>query len=120
MENDLSSMLQSILSDPEQMGKVAMLAQSLMGDGASPGQESAPPPPKPNHTTNGLNGLAGMLDGLLSRGGKPTRSTALLKAMRPYMRPEKQEKLDRALRVAGIVHAVQSVMGAYGGEGHGL
>ena len=119
MENDLSSMLQSVLSDPEQMGKVAMLAQSLMGDGASHGQESAPPP-KPDHPASGLNGLAGMLDGLLSRGGKPTRSTALLKAMRPYMRPEKQEKLDRALRVAGIVHAVQSVMGAYGGEGHGL
>ena len=49
-----------------------------------------------------------------------SRSTALLMAMRPYMKPEKQEKLDRAMQIARMANIAGLVMNQYGGGGHGV
>lgn len=127
MDGDLGTIMQSVLSDPEQMAKIGQLAQSLMG--GSGGEESSSPQepegtaaPTPAAVPSPPAGdgriLSVLTKALTDRG--TTRSTALLTAMRPYMRPEKQEKLDRAMQIAKMARIAGSVMGELGGRRNGL
>lgn len=116
MDGDLGTMLESILSNPAQMEKIAHMAQSLMGE---PQAEKALPDNDPNRqpTPPEPAGNVFSMLGKVFGGSKPkSRSTQLLLAMRPYMRPEKQEKLDRAIKIAEIVHVATFVMKEYGGD----
>ena len=115
----MGSMLESVLSDPAQMEKIAHMAQSLMGgnvssndgDRGSDSEEAAQP--QKRESGGSILSLLGKSFG----GSHPkSRSTQLLLAMRPYMRPEKQEKLDRAIKIAEIVHVAGFVMKEYGGD----
>ena len=117
MDGDIGEILQSVLSDPEQMGKLASMAQSIMG-GAEPA--SSPAESAVQGTVPHDAKLLSVLTGLMGGRGKETRSAALLNAMRPYMRPEKQEKLDRAMQVSRMVHVAGTVMKELGGGGNGL
>ncbi len=121
MESDLNSMLESVLSDPVQMEKIAHMAQSLMGGGLPSGEGNGE---NKNTSEQGVQSQqkesGGNILTLLGKtfGGnrQKSRSTQLLLAMRPYMRPEKQEKLDRAIKIAEIVHVAGFVMKEYGGD----
>ena len=109
----MGAMLQSVLSDPEQMAKIAQLAQGLMGS-----QEKTAPDAPPSTSAGGSPGgdrLLALLTKAMSDGAGKSRSTELLRAMRPYMKPEKQEKLDRAMRIAGMARVAGLVMGEFGG-----
>ena len=117
MDGDLGSLLSSVMSDPEQMAKLSAMAQSLLGgtDAGAPSPEPPAPAVQPAPVSSGLDGgltaaLGKALGSLSGRGGS-SRSAALLGAMRPYMRPEKQEKLDRALQIARMVHVASAVLG---------
>ena len=120
MNDELGSMLESVLSDPQQMGKIAEMARSLMGGTSSTGsqmEESAQAEKAGGSSgSNAFSVIGELLGGKQSQ----SRSTALLMAMRPYMRPEKQEKLDRAMKIARIVHIAGSVMKEYGGDFFGV
>lgn len=120
MDGDLSSMLQSVLSDPAQMEKIAKLAQGLMGDGASSDEERTQPPDAAPVKPPGDSALFSMLGKAFGGKQEKSRAAALLLAMRPYMRPEKQEKLDRAMKIAQIVNIAGAVMKQYGGDFFGL
>ncbi len=124
MDGDLGEKLSAILSDPAQMAQLTQMAQSLMGQmsqeagGGTPKQEAAPAPAsKPEQPAD--TRLLSALGRALAGGRGNTRSTALLTAMRPYMKPEKQEKLDRAMKIARMVNVAETVMREYGG-GHGV
>ena len=128
MDGDLGQMLQSVLSDPEQMARITQMAQGLMGQGqataeTAPAGPPAPPAPSAAGGTGFSQPDAGVLSALVRsfapNAGK-SRSTALLMAMRPYMKPEKQEKLDRAMRIAQMAHIAGAVVRQYGGGEHGL
>ena len=101
MDGDIGTMLQAVLSDPAQMAKLTEAAQGLFG-GAP--QETAPDkepvrqdaPAFSGDETRILSALGKTLGGNAGSG----RSTALLMAMRPYMKPEKKEKLDRAMKLS--------------------
>lgn len=121
MDSDLGAMLESVLSDPAQMEKIAHMAQSLMGGGLPSNdsdRESKSTSDQGTHSQPKESG--GSILSLLGKtfgGNRPkSRSTQLLLAMRPYMRPEKQEKLDRAIKIAEIVHVAGFVMKEYGGD----
>lgn len=123
MDGDIGAMLQSVLSDPEQMARLTQMAQGLMGGGA-PAQEPSPSvagPPSAAPATDAQRDarLLSSLGRLFSQNTGQSRSTALLTAMRPYMRPEKQEKLDRAMKLAGMARVVSEVMREIGGN-HGV
>ena len=118
MDSDLNAMLQSVLSDPEQMAKITQMAQGLMGGGGSGSEKrEATAGPFSEGESKLLSALGKTLGG--GENGGRSRSTALLMAMRPYMKPEKQEKLDRALKMTQMVRIAQAVMREVGG-GHGL
>ena len=61
-----------------------------------------------------------MLGKLMGGGGKQSKSEALLQAMRPYLRPTRQEKLEKAIRISRLLRLAGTVMKEYGGESLGL
>ena len=44
------------------------------------------------------------------------RTAALLNALRPFLREERQARLDRALRIARMAKVVRAALGALGGK----
>ena len=126
MDGELGAALENILSDPAQLEKLSHMARELFGQGSAPdggGQEAAggsapadvPGTGTPEPDARFIAALGKAFSGNVGK----SRSTALLMAMRPYMKPEKQEKLDRAVQVARMVNVARVVMGQYGGDGHG-
>ena len=103
---ELEDRLNSILSDPGQMEKIAGLARSLMGgESAAPSQQSAPDA-----------GLLQKLGGLMAQNAQaPGREQALLAAMRPWLSEKRREKMDRALQLARMARLARIAMGELGG-----
>ena len=129
--------LNSILANPDAMAQIMQLAQSLSGDsqGPAPPQPPAPaPPPQPvprppaQPPQNGgdlLSSLAGGMDPtllmklmpLIQELGSQNDSNArqLLYALRPYLKPERQEKVERALQLARLFHLGKKFLSEWGG-----
>lgn len=98
----LEEKLNAVLSDPSAMEQILSMARSL-GLGAPPAQPSAPqdaPPPAQQDDPM----LRQLLTAVAQAGTESGSQSALFRALRPFVRPEKQEKLDRAARVAQLAH----------------
>lgn len=112
---DMEDRLNSLLSDPGAMENIAKMARQLMG-GESP-EEQPPVPPEGTKTPPALGKILGKLKG----GGSDDRKTQLLRAMKPYLKEERQKKMDRALKLAKMAHLAEIAMKAeLGGEEDGL
>ena len=112
--------LNNILSNPDAMAQIMQLAQSLSGGQEQPSAPPSPPPPPtpaPRQSAPAqdmLSSLAGGLDPkLLTRllpiiqelgGQQDSNARALLYALRPYLREDRQEKVERALQLARLFH----------------
>ena len=114
--------LNSILSNPDAMAQIMQLAQSIGGTDTSPAQQSqqtqqpqqAQQTPPAGRSGDLLSSLAGGLDSkLLLRlmpliqelgGQRDSNAKQLLYALRPYLKPERQEKVERALQLARLFH----------------
>ena len=119
--------LNSILSNPDAMAQIMQLAQSLSGGTEGGGTAAPPPPPQSGGPSAGagrqpsqpppsggdpLSALAGGLDPqLLVRflpllrelgGQQDSNARQLLYALQPYLKPERQEKVERALQLARL------------------
>lgn len=130
--------LNAILSNPEAMGQVMNLAQSLnLGGGGEPsGNDGAsnPPPQAPQNSaapgggaTDGLAGLGSLLGqidpklisrllplaGELAGGGNDERMQ-LLYALRPFLKPERQDKVERAAKTARLIHVGKKLLQSMG------
>ena len=107
-EGDLSERLNQVLSDPARLAQIAALAKSFTGDGA-------PPPASPEKSDPGCEKLppaAGFLPPELLRDWKEHAGerVALLRAMRPFLEPERRAKVDRVLsllRTLDLLAAMQ-------------
>lgn len=118
-EQDISGQLQSILSDPERMRQLMQMASALAGSGilqgtvrqendspsaaALPGEITAAPDSAEERQTNNPGSernpekvprIAG--NGSRSSGG---RHAAFLNALRPYMSPQRQKRIDQILKM---------------------
>ena len=124
--------LNSILSNPDAMAQIMQLAQSLGGPpqgetAAAPAPQPPPAPPSPPPPAGGslLSALGGGLDPqLLSRllplvqelgGAQDSNARQLLYALRPYLKPERQAKVERALLLARLFRIGRRFL--TGGEG---
>lgn len=126
MDEGLEARLGAILSDPQQMEKISSLATQLMG-GAGLNKADASVPSVLTDAEGTVSdqralsgGLGSVMEKLMGGGGKQSKSEALLLAMRPYLRPGRQEKLEKALRVSRMLRLAGTVMKEYGGEPFGL
>lgn len=108
--DDLEQKIQSVLSDPEQMQQVLNMARALgvsIPESEEPKareQETSPPdqniPPQA-----GVDTLSEPVSQLLQQAGKlEKRQENLLNALKPFLKPNRREKIDRAMQVARLSH----------------
>ena len=110
--SELEDQLNSILSDPAQMEKIAGMARTLMGGGAA----DAPPPGAPPAEPGLDAGLLQKLGRALRAGGAESgRERALLEAMRPYLSEKRRGRMDRALQLAKLARVARFALGETGG-----
>ena len=129
--------LNNILSNPDTMAQIMQLAQSLSGvqtaEAPPPPQQPAPPPPPPRQSPPSappggadlLSSLTGGLDPkMISKlvpllqelgGQQDSNARALLYALRPYLKPDRQEKVERALQLARLFHLGKKFLAEWGG-----
>lgn len=127
--------LNSILSNPDAMSQIMQLAQSL-GGGEQAAPQSGPPPPGPSpgpppgpppgggDLLTSLMGGGGLDPKLLSRllpliqelgGQRESNARNLLYALRPYLRSDRQEKVERALQLARLFHLGKKFLAGWEG-----
>ena len=114
MDGDLSARLEAVLSDPAQMEKLSQMARSIFAqEPGTPEKRDDPPERQEPEQAQTDAKLLSVIGKAFAKGGETSRSTALLLAMRP----EKQEKLDRAMKIARMANIAGAVMREYGGHG---
>ena len=112
--SEFEDKLNSLLSDPAGMAQVVQLAQQLSGS-LGGGESTVPPsspPPTPQADAPGPGGLPGGLDPKLIARFLPllqaysrdqSNTMQLLTALRPYLKEEKQGKIQRAAKLARLI-----------------
>lgn len=110
----LEQKLDSILSDPESMAKIMELAQSLNLSPDSNSISTAAVDSEEKQTNHApqfpFANLGPLLSEFSGQGFRDDKQTTLLKALRPYLRPERQDRLDRALQAARMVKTAKLAM----------
>lgn len=127
---ELEDQLNAVLSDTAAMEQIMALAQSL---GAGKNQSASDSNVSENQTvctkqSGGiLDGLSGIDPQMIQMGmqlfqeyqREDDRNTALLEALRPFLREERQKRLDKAIqlaRISRVVRKAYQVMKEKGGE----
>ncbi|MCC8181685.1 MAG: hypothetical protein LIO45_01680 [Clostridiales bacterium] len=112
--------LNEILSSPQAMEQIMSLASSLSGGQASGPEDSAEADPAPvaGDLLGGLEPAAlGRLSSLLSvyrqQGDEKAR---LLEALRPFLKENSQERLDRAVHITRISRVIQAALAMFRGD----
>ena len=101
--DELQEQLGRLLEDPAELERLTQMASQLLGGG---GEEPEPEPPKlPD---------VGAIVTKLRGGGSDTQK--LLQAMQPFLAPERQARLRRAMRAAKLASAASAALTRFGGE----
>ena len=108
--------LNAILNDPQAMGQILSAAKALSGqeEGPPPADPGAPPPEGP--AGDPLSALGQLDPRLLQVGmrllseytGSDDRKTALLEALKPFLRPERRAKVDQAVKIARLSRVIRT------------
>ena len=110
--DDLQSALQQLLPDPQQLAELASMASAL---GLHPPEGGPPPQPPPKPEDQTRPDAPPRPEGPRPPMPPGDRREKLLMALRPFLKPERQEKLDRALRIAQLTQLTGS---AFSGHKH--
>ena len=108
--------LNGILSSPEQMQQILRLARTLSDEAEptqAPASEDAHQESSGNAVDPQLLETAAKLLGAFSEGRSDKE--ALLRAMKPYLRRERAQALERAMTVTRIARAAKAALGEMGG-----
>lgn len=100
--------MQKILNDPSAMAQIMEMAQQLSGS-----SEPSPPPSPADMPIDGemLKRLAPLLRELRHTDSEAAR---LLYALRPFLKAEKQDKVERAVRLAHLIHVGKKAVADWG------
>lgn len=116
---DFEEALNSLLSNPEAMGQILSLAGSLGGQvQESPDQEEEASPPAPTPLADApsfpdlgqLSQMGRLLEVFQAANQTNEETAALIAALRPFLREDRQRKLDRAMKVAGMSQAARQAL----------
>ena len=133
--SELEDRLSAVLNDPQAMGRIMALAQSLSGQAGggpqreqlAPAEDASRPPPEPERWEELLGNVDPKMVSLGMRlmreyGRNDDRCVALLAALRPFVKEERFAKVDRALRIARLSRVVRVLLDALraGGEEQGV
>jgi len=118
--------LNSILGDQQAMGQIMALAQSLGKQSSSDQEEKDTAPEPAEDAPPDLSQLMGNLDPKMVQLGMRLmreyqqddgQNTALLQALRPYLREERRGRLDKAVQIAKMSRLLRVALGSLGGKG---
>lgn len=118
--------LNSILGDQQAMGQIMALAQSLGKQSPSDQEEKDTVPEPAEDAPPDLSQLMGNLDPKMVQLGMQLmreyqqddgQNTALLQALRPYLREERRGRLDKAVQIAKMSRLLRVALGSLGGKG---
>lgn len=134
---ELEEKLNSILGNQEAMAQIMALANSLSG-GESKSQDGPTQPPceeeegQPLQLSaqppSELSAMLGQVDPNMIRLGMEIirkvqdtedRNTALLSALRPFLREERRGRLDRAVQIARMTKMIRVALTTLGEKGAG-
>ena len=124
--------LNSILGNQAAMNQIMALARSLSGEQPEtppalepPSEEDTYVPAAAETEQPDLSAMLGQLDPKLLQAGievirqiqsTEDRNTALLRSLRPFLREERQARLDRAMQIARMTKLIRAALGALGGK----
>ena len=119
--SELEEKLNALLSDPNSMAQVMQMAQQLSG--ATGEQKAAPPPPAPPPGPDLGAALGGLDPKLLGKllplagelGTENSAAMQLLNALRPFLKEEKQGKIERAAWLARLIHVGKKLLADWEG-----
>ncbi len=108
--SEFDDKLNKILSSPEDMEKILNMARSLTGASSAPaegGGEQAPATPDLGSISSALGDLDPKLFRMVTRLASEYKSgnndkSALLNAMKPYLREDRHAKIDKAAEIAKL------------------
>lgn len=133
--SELEDKLGAILSNQEAMSQIMALAKSLGGGGSPspppslPDAAAAPPPAdSPPASTDGgdLFSALGNLDPRLismamrlagEYNSNNDERAALLNALRPFVRPERYAKLDKAIQISRLTRVIRIALDSFRKKG---
>ena len=103
--SEMEEKLNRLLGDPEAMGRIVQMAQQLSGSINTS-------PPSASADISGIDPklLAKLLPIFKELQAPNSQATQLLYALRPYLKEEKQGKIDRAVKLAHLVHIGKKVL----------
>lgn len=118
---ELDEKLNTLLGDPDSMARIMALAQQLSG--AMPSEPAPPPPAKPQQAVESADPLQGFDSALLAKllpiarelTRQDSASMQLLYALRPFLKEEKQGKVERAAKLARLIHIGKQFLTEGGG-----
>lgn len=108
--DQLEDKLGAILNNPQLMGQIVSMAQSLGQSAPAPEAPPAPMPELPNFDP----GLLAKLGSLAGQGPVDGNQQALLTALHPYLSRRKVEKLEKAMRAAKMARMASAFLGQGG------
>lgn len=126
---ELDEKLNALLSDPNSMAQIMQMAQQLsatMGGGSaspSPPTAAAPPAAPTTQTAPSLPSgidpqvVARFLPLLQEYSRSSSQTMQLLYALRPFLKESKQDKVERAARLARLIHLGKKFLMDWG-DGH--
>lgn len=112
--------LGAILNNPQAMSQIMSIAQSLGGKGEDSAPRREPEPPAeeaaaegegldPQLMEMGLRALAAYQD-------TDDRRGALLQALRPFVKPQRYAKVDKAIQIAKLSKMVRAALKGWKGD----
>lgn len=125
--SEFEDKLQSILGNPEAMGQIMSIAQSITGasqnsDSSFEAEETWESPSSEDTPPQDPFSLLGSLDPRLLQMGMrliteynsgDERKTALLSALQPFVRKERYAKVDKAIQIARLSHVIRVALDTF-------
>ena len=100
--SELEDMMGKILSDPGEMEKIGKMASELFGVGeAQPDMQQGAD-------------MGKLLGGLMKKSSGGSDKAALVAALGPYLKPERRQKLEKALRISRLASLASLAMNELG------
>lgn len=136
--SEFDEKLNTLLSNPKSVEQIMQLAKTLSANqnNTSSGSQNAPPntgpaaqppPPKggppvpPGPEKNFFSSMDPKLFSKLMpliqelNGPQDSNARRLLYALQPYLKPERQDKVERALQLAKLIHIGKKFISSWGG-----
>ena len=114
--SEFEDKLNSILNDPQQMGKIADMAKSLMGGEAQ--KEKTEEKAQDSFFPEGMDiASVAKIGKILSQvKNEADDKTALLQAMEPYLNETRRSKMEKGIRLARLAKLAKLALGQLGGD----